>query len=147
MAGGTPPALVLQPRRSRRLAAALIGLHGLALLAIGLSTLAPLWQLGLAAAVLWQGWWTWQRHLRLPAGRRLTWRPDGAWVEERAPGQVQVIEDWQASVIHPALVVLRWRVSGEPWRSELLAADSLPAATHRRLRVRLQAQRAASRGQ
>lgn len=119
---------------SRRLGLLLAGMGMLALLAIHLAALPEALKLALAAAALGLGMQAWRRAsapmpLRIAADGRLQCR-DGT-------GEWRAAEVLGDSFVSTGLIVLRYRVEGQPVRCMTLLPDSADADALRRLRVSL----------
>jgi toxin CptA len=124
----------IELKPSRRLGMLLLGMTLLALVAIYLAALPGEIQAGLGGIVLGLSGWGWRRtlriaRLRIVAGGRLQSLDDTAeW------GDVEMLGDSFAST---ALIVLRYRMAGQPVRTLTLLPDSAAADDLRRLRVSL----------
>lgn len=127
-------------RPSPRLLGAYAAAQALAWCALALLDIGPWLALSGLSLCLAHAGWTLPRHillghprawraLRLSASGWQLWREEGGWQPARLCGD---------SLALPWLIVLRVRLPGGLLtRSVCIPADSLPADTHRRLRLRL----------
>ena len=124
----------IELKPSRLLGLLLVGMALLALLAIYTATLPGSVQLALAVVVAGLSGWGWRQASRLA---RLRIAADG---QLQAPGDA---DDWcdievlGNSFVSTGLIVLRYRLDGQPVRSLSLLPDSASADDLRRLRVSL----------
>ncbi len=140
-----PAGLTLKPRFSARLAAILAGAHLAALAALSFPGIPLGLTLGGAFAVAASFVYFWRRDLTRSgptAIQRAEWDAEGAWTLWDARGrrfEARLLED---RFVHPQLVVLNFALNG--WRRRRLVLDrpALDADMHRRLRMRLNVQRA-----
>ena len=119
---------------SRRLGLLLVGVTLLAVIAVQSAALPGGIQLLLGAVAMgWSGW-SWRRMSR-PAGLRVT-----------ADGRLQCLnkqDEWcdaeilADSFVSTGLLVIRYRISGQPIQTLVLLPDSVDADDMRRLRVSL----------
>lgn len=124
----------IELKPSRRLGLLLIGVTLLAVIAVQSAALPGGIQLLLGAvAIGWSGW-SWRRMSR-PAGLRVT-----------ADGRLQCLnkkDEWcdaeilADSFVSTGLLVIRYRISGQPIQTLVLLPDSVDADDMRRLRVSL----------
>jgi toxin CptA len=132
--------LHLAPKRSRCLLSYVLILHALALTAILISRLpgsatallGAMVALSLARALL--------RHFRSPSGQAsvsAVWEADDRWQVEYQDGRDRPQRRWDAPLIHPRLVMLRFWQGRFRFRCLCLCPDSIDAEVLRRLRVRL----------
>ncbi|WP_108095479.1 protein YgfX [Pseudomonas sp. GV071] len=120
---------------SRRLAVFSFGAHLCALVAL-LTAALPFWAtvLGVALWAVHAGWAWRQRAAGFCAIRH---DADG-WYLGYSDGRWQSVQLRPDSLALPPLIVLRFRLPGQWWvRGLCIAADALPADSHRQLRVRL----------
>jgi len=124
---------------SRLLGLLLAGMVLLALAAITLAALPGSVQLALGVAVLGLGGWGWRRALPRDNLRIVA---DGSLQALDAAAEWRAAE-WRAaevlgdSFVSTGLIVLRYRLGGQPVRSLALLPDSAAADDLRRLRVSL----------
>ncbi|BAQ73159.1 MULTISPECIES: protein YgfX [Pseudomonas] len=127
-------------RASRQLLAAYLMAQAFAVAAIFLLQCAPVAQfLGLLLCLLHAGWVLPRQilltHPRAFTGLRYSAQGWQLWSPAKGWQAVQLRPD---SLALPLIVVLRFRVRGEPWvRSLCVPRDAQAADVHRRLRVRL----------
>ncbi|NIR62138.1 MAG: hypothetical protein GWO02_22985 [Gammaproteobacteria bacterium] len=130
--------LVIEPRRSTRLAVYVIGAHTAAAAAVWWTAFWPL-ALGLDALIVTAGYGAWRRHVARTAGgavRRLVWRDDH-WVVDTVDGRARTAQLCPETYVSRALVVLNLRTGDRQRVSLVLPADGLDPTTFRRLRARL----------
>jgi toxin CptA len=137
---GSAPPIVLELRRSRRLAGFLFVSHALALGAAAYAHLPPVAAAAVAATVLTSFVVNFRRHCQLlgrRAVRRVVYTADGQWrVGDGAGGEH---DSWLEPdpTVTPELVILRLRGADGVTRTVLLLGDSADADPLRRLRARL----------
>ena len=132
--------LILQPRRSRCLLGLLVGVHLLAGAALALARLHPLWTVPLSAAVAVSLTRALGRHWRPSSGaalRSAVWQADDTWSLVDHDGRQWPSDRWDAPLVHPRLVMLRFRQGRTRCRCLLLCPDAIDPEQLRRLRVRL----------
>ncbi len=138
------PALKLELRPSRRLAALVLVLHAAALLGLILPSLAPVGLrllIGVAVMVSLRRAW---RRARLQGPRAilsLGWSDTAGWWYQRREGGVQAAELLPDSVVVPGLAVLRLR-AGPDTHVVVIPSDGASSEAARRLRVHLRHGRA-----
>ena len=134
----TPLQLDLLP--SRRLVLVLAVSHGVALMLLPFTGLAPLYLLLLALLLCIAGWHAW-RNCSAIASRnfacRLVWGHDDRVVLTRHDGNTSPMQLLPDACVTPWLVVLRLRDSGGQTHHLPVLPDMLPRPQFRRLRVRL----------
>lgn len=124
----------IELKPSRGLGMLLLGVAVLALLAIALAALSWAIKLVLGLAVLGLSAWGWRRaspraRLRMAADGRLQGLDrQGNWLDAEVLGD---------SFVSTALIVLRYRMAGQPMRTLTLLPDSAAPDDLRRLRVSL----------
>ncbi|MGK0674067.1 MAG: protein YgfX [Halothiobacillaceae bacterium] len=129
------PILLLRPRRSPMLLAAILLIHGLGVLALGLSSLSTPVVLGLVFALV--GGAVLAFSAVWPV-RELQWGDGVTWRLVLANGQVRrALLDVHASRSLPWWVTLVFRLEDGARLHVMLPRDALPAEDFRRLRVRL----------
>lgn len=138
------PPLHLEPRSSRRLALALLLIHGAAMVAVVNLVLPPWGLAALAGSVIVSLYYTVNTHVlgrSRSAVCSLLWDSSGQWTLVSCGG-----ERWDArllpgSYIHPRLLVLNFATVQRGHRAVVLLPDSLDPRTYRRLLVRLRLER------
>lgn len=129
------PILLLRPRRSPALVTGILVIHGLGVLALGLSSLPALAVLGLSLTLVTSARLAWKGTGRV---NELQWGPGVTWRLVLADGQVRrALLDAQASRSLPWWVMLAFRLEDGKRLKVTLPRDSLSADEFRRLRVRL----------
>lgn len=124
----------IELKPSRGLGMLLLGVAVLALLAIALAALSWAIKLVLGLAVIGLSAWGWRRtspraRLRMAADGRLQGLDrQGNWLDAEVLGD---------SFVSTALIVLRYRMAGQPMRTLTLLPDSAAPDDLRRLRVSL----------
>lgn len=124
----------IELKPSRGLGMLLLGVAVLALLAIALAALSWAIKLVLGLAVIGLSAWGWRRtspraRLRMAADGRLQGLDgQGTWLDAEVLGD---------SFVSTALIVLRYRMAGQPMRTLTLLPDSAAPDDLRRLRVSL----------
>ena len=138
------PPLRLEPRSSRRLALALLLIHGAAMVAVVNLVLPPWGLAALAGSIVVSLYYTINTHV-LGRSRNavcsLLWDSGGDWSLMSCQG-----ERWEArllagSYVHPQLLVLNFATATRGHRAVVLLPDSLDPRTYRRLLVRLRLER------
>ena len=115
-------------------------LHALMLVLLMASGLAPAPMLGVLAALALS--WLWlRRHPALGFGRaalvRLVWHTDERWTLHLADGRSCDAELLPDSIVHPMLVVLRFRAEDGRKLARLIDGTEAEPELLRRLRARL----------
>ncbi|MEQ1437841.1 protein YgfX [Fontimonas sp. SYSU GA230001] len=133
----------LSPRPSMRALRWAFVLHliGFALLLAAQPPMLPM----LACVLGLAGSWVWvRRHRALGFGprawTRMVWHAEGGWTLHRADGAQAQAELMPDSIVHPALLVLRFRLQDGASTARALLGDELPPELLRRLRARLSAE-------
>ncbi len=132
--------LRLSPRRSRCLLLYRFTLHLLALAAISTTRLSTVWVAVMATLVCLSMARVLSHWLRSPSGLGVVsavWQADERWQLDLLNGREFRLRGWDAPVVHPRLVVLRFWQDRLRCRCLWLCPDSLDAEQLRRLRVRL----------
>jgi toxin CptA len=68
---------------------------------------------------------------------RMVWHADGSWTLHRPRGEPVAAELLPGSLVHPWLMVLRFRLKDGTTLARVIAGDELPEPLLRRLRARL----------
>jgi len=127
--------LLFRPRRSRALMMAMAVMHGLGVLALGLSALPVSVVLGVSLALAASAMLAWNGMLPV---KELQWGSGETWHLVLANGQPhRALLDVQASRSLPWWVTLAFRLEDGRRLHVMLPRDALPADDFRRLRVRL----------
>lgn len=148
----TPPLytpLRLAPKRSRCLLSYVLTVHGLALVAILSSRLPGSVALLLGSAVGLSLIRTLVRHSRSASGQALVsavWEADDRWQLRHRDGREWSERRWDAPLVHPRLVMLRFRRDRFRFRCLCLCPDAIDAEVRRQLRVRLRRHAVSRRG-
>jgi len=132
--------LQIEPRLSRQLGLFMLLVHGAALLAIANTNMPVAIQLALAGFVLVNFIQTFQLHVLARAKqsvRMLVWDDHGDWYVFAADGEKLEARLLPASLVHPLLIVLNFRVKNRGRWTSILLADALDKRTHRQLLTRL----------
>lgn len=138
------PILLLRPRRSPVLVAAILLIHGVGVLALWLSSLPALAVLGLSLPLV--GGAVLALRAVLPV-RELQWGEGATWRLVLANGPVRrALLDAQASRSLPWWVTLAFRLEDGGRLHVTLPRDALPPDDFRRLRVRLRVEAGALAG-
>jgi len=124
----------IEIKPSRLLGLLLAGMLLLALAAITLAVLPGSVQLALGVAVVGLSGWGWRRASRMA---RLRITADGGLQGLDAAAEWRDAEVLGDSFVSTGLIVLRYRIDGQPGRSLTLLPDSAPADDLRRLRMLL----------
>lgn len=110
---------------------------------IGLLPLAMAegWPMLLLVAAFALSWWRLRRHPVLGFGpqaiRRLVFHGDGSWTLERESGRPLEADLQPGSIVHPALLVLRFRLKAGGTATRLILSQDADPEALRRLRARL----------
>lgn len=137
---GSAPQIVLEVRRSPRLAAFLFIGHALALGAAAYARLPPIAAAAIAATVLTSFIVGFRRGCQLlgrRAVRRIVWEAGGAWRVTDGEGVEHAATLEPGPTVGPELVVLRLRCADRIVRTAFLLRDSADAGALRQLRTRL----------
>jgi len=132
--------LSLEPRRSRQLGVFVAVVHGSALLVLPFTGLPLPVTAVIALAVAWSFLQAWRTRVALtgPAAiRRLRWGKGNTWELTRQDGTTLHTSLLPRVLIHPRLVILRFRQPGWQSCSVVLTVDGEDPEIFRRLRVRL----------
>lgn len=132
--------LWIKPQSSRYLQVFLIVTHGLAGLALLLTSL-PLLVLGLSLVLLASSLaWQWRRGIGMDGRggcRQIYWDGDRQWHLQDGRSHWHRPEQYRVIWNHPAIILLQFPRMRRGPASLLLLADQLPAELHRQLRLRL----------
>lgn len=132
--------LSLAPGRSRCLLGYAVAIHALAGAALLASRLSGAWIVLLAILVGLSLTRVLVQHIRSPSGMstvRAVWQADDRWRVEYHDGRPRPLRRWDAPLVHPRLVMLRFWQDRFRFRCLYLCPDALDAEQLRRLRVRL----------
>jgi toxin CptA len=124
----------IELKPSRRLGLLLAGMLSLAITAIYLAALPGSLQVALGMALTGFSAWRWRR---TPTAGRLRIAADGRLQCLDEAGEWRAAEVLGDSFVSTALIVLRYRIEGQPARGLTLLPDSAAADDLRRLRVSL----------
>lgn len=116
------------------------GLHALCLVLLMLAEPPRMALIGLAA-LIGLSWLFTRRHAALGFGpkaiQRMVWHADGRWTLYRGKGAAVDAELAPDSIVRGSMLLLRFRIDGEPAASRLILGDELPEESLRQLRARL----------
>lgn len=130
----------LAPRPSLRALTWLLWIHT-AVLVLALAAMPPGPGMAVLAVAVALSWLWARRHAAFGHGpralTRLTWHADGSWRVSDASGAQHGAELLGSSLVHPALLVLNFRLEGGGRRSRALLGDEVDEESLRRLRARL----------
>ncbi len=132
--------LQIEPRLSRQLGLFMLLVHGIAMLAVTGTDMPLAIQLALIGFVLVNIIQVFNLHV-LGRSRQsvqmLVWDEQGDWFLFSPDGQKHEARLLPASLVHPLLIVLNFRVPDRGRWSSILLPDALDKRTHRQLLTRL----------
>ena len=129
--------LVLRPSRSALMMA--LWVHALPAALLPFTGLAPSWMMGLAGLIA-LSWIALRHHPALGFGKRaitrIRWEAEGQWFIWRGGKRIaaELLDD---SVVHPRMVVLRFKIDTGKRVTRLLTGDETTPGNFRRLKARL----------
>lgn len=129
--------LVLRPSRGALMMA--LWVHALPAALLPFTGLATPWIMGLAGLIA-LSWIALRHHPALGFGKRaitrVRWDPEGQWFIWRG-GKRIAAELMNDSVVHPRIVVLRFKIDKRKRVTRLLTGDEMTPGNFRRLKARL----------
>lgn len=138
MQGPLESALVIRYRPSRWIFCVVVALHAGALPVL-VPTALPGWLKGVIAALVIAGLVAAATRYRREqfSRQQLRLTPANAWLLEHAGGESEPLALLPGSLLHPDLMILRFRGARGSRPVFVLSVDNVDADTRRRLRVRL----------
>jgi len=130
----------LRPRTSPCLAGFIIVSHLLAGMALFLSDIHGLARVLLLVFILLSCFHSSRKLIARSGARAITqadWLPDGSWRVVDGNGNAQQVASWTLILNTPALVILKFKITGHGAETLIICPDSMEPETRRRLRVRL----------